>query len=150
MTAEALGLRAGLALALRVVGHPGRIEVVGDNLLILRMAVGNGKVWKPQIWQILEQPLLHTAVQGWDCEWIAVRRTYNTAADRLATIGTLSAVEAAVAQANTEPTLRIWERQSVAGQALDLPWHSGWQADRSDVPFFTAPDQPGGSNQAES
>ena len=49
MTAEALGLRAGLALALKITNHPGQIEVVGDNLPRLRMAATNGKVKTPQV-----------------------------------------------------------------------------------------------------
>ena len=135
MTAEALGLRAGLALALKVAGHPGRIQIVGDNLPILRMAAGNGRIRKPHIWQILEEPLLHAAVQGWDCEWIAVRRAYNAAADKLATIGTLAAVEAAVAGINTEPSLSIWEAQLQAGRPEALPWHTGWPISRAHAPF---------------
>ena len=67
MIAEALGLRAGLALALKVTTHPGRIEIVGDNLPILRMAASNGKVKTPEVWQILEAPLLHAASPGWQC-----------------------------------------------------------------------------------
>ena len=110
------------------------------------MAAGNGKVKKPQIWQILEEALLHTGVQGWDCEWIAVRRTFNSAADKLATIGTLAAVEAAAAQANMEPNLSIWERQPSGNQAGTLPWHAGWPVYRADSPFWMASDQADGAH----
>ena len=88
MMAEALGLRAGLAIVAYALGNPGRIGVVGDNLPVLRMAAGNGRIRLPEIWQILEEPLMHAATFGWECRWVAVRWTYNSAADQLATIGT--------------------------------------------------------------
>ena len=78
-----------------------------------------------------------------------MRRTFNVAADRLATIGNLAAVEAAVAQVNMEPTLNIWERQPKTGPAESLPLHVGWPVNRSDTPFWATSDQPGGSNETE-
>ena len=47
MAAKAAGLRVGLALTAHVVGHPMSLDVIGDNLLVLRLAAGNGRLRRP-------------------------------------------------------------------------------------------------------
>ena len=138
-TAEALGLRAALLLTKYKTEHPGRLEVVGNNLSVLRFAATNGKIQTAEIWQPLELPLMHTAIHGWDCEWVAVRRAYNGAADQLATIGTRKAVEAPASQADLRPELVLWEDQSTVDQPLEFPWHEGWLMKRVADPFWVSP-----------
>ena len=141
-TAEALGLKIGLALAYFKTGHPDRLEVMGDNLPVLRVAAGNGKIRTPEVWQVLETPLMHTATYGWDCEWVAVRRTYNSAADQLATIGTCNAVDAAHANTNLDPWLEIWEENQSSRSLTESPWHPGWRIERAAEPFWAPIGQP--------
>ena len=62
MRAEALGLRAALALAAHALRQPNAINIIGDNLPILRMAAASGKVRAPGMWEILEAPLLHVSL----------------------------------------------------------------------------------------
>ena len=56
MAAEAIGLRAGLALAAYTLGRVRNIGVLGDNLPVMRFAAANGRVRTPGIWEILEAP----------------------------------------------------------------------------------------------
>ena len=134
MVAGALGLRAAMALAYMVTDFPGAIEVVGDNLPVLRMAAGNGQIRGSEAWQALETSLLHVTTQGWHCQWIAVRRIYNAAAD-LATNGTEHAVDCA-ASGMPQPSLRLWLAQPDTTQG-PLPWHTGWNQGRVTDPFWT-------------
>ena len=134
MVAEALGLRAGIALAHMITDFPGPIEVVGDNLPVLKMAAGNGRVRGTEAWPALEAPLLHVATQGWPCQWIAVRRIYNAAADHVATNGTEHAVDCAVSGV-LQPSLRLWLSQPGLAQG-PLPWHTGWNQSLVVDPFW--------------
>ena len=84
MMAEAVGLRAAIALATHVLRRPAHIGIVGDNLPVLRLAAANGRVRTPGIWETLEAPLLHVSFNGWKYLWTVVRRAYNTTADALA------------------------------------------------------------------
>lgn len=123
MTAEALGLRAALALTTLTTGHPGELCVVGDNLPIMRMAASNGKVRTRDVWHLLDEPLGFCAVQGWTCRWAAVRRNQNKAADALATIATLEAVGDA-AKGNFQTRLLLWTNSpSDHGRQPTLLWH---------------------------
>ena len=122
MAAEAIGLRAGIALAAYTLGRIANIGVVGDNLPVMRLAAGNGRVRSPGIWEILEEPLIHTALNMWQCHWYAVRRSYNGAADTLATLGTLQAVDRAAA-ALWRPTVSLWEAQPSSHNTRELLWH---------------------------
>ena len=148
LVAEALGLRAGLALVKLKTKHPGRLEVVGDNLPVLKVAAANGKIRTPEVWQALEAPLIHAATHGWLCEWTAVRRIYNTAADHVATQGTCAAVEAAYAT-DLNPVLRIWEEHPSGELSGQLPWFHGWQIDRAQQPFWTPTSTDGAHEQGE-
>ena len=92
MDAEAAGLRMGIALVLALFTHPISLQVLGDNLPIIRLASANGRLRTDRIWHTLEQPLMHTIGQGWHCAWAAVRRHRNKTADHLAIRGTLTVV----------------------------------------------------------
>ena len=50
LIAEALGLRTAVSLALSVIRTPTTLEIIGDNLLVLRMCAGNAKVRTPHVW----------------------------------------------------------------------------------------------------
>ena len=137
MAAEAVGLRAGLALAACTLREVKDIGVVGDNLPVIRLAAANGRVRTPGIWEILENPLIHIAMWQWQCRWHAVRRCYNKAADALATVGTIRAVDLAAA-GDWRPRLRLWNHHTVAnrdGERLALPWHDTWELETSRTPL---------------
>ena len=141
MTAEALGLRAAIALTTLVTGHPGEICIVGDNLPIMRMAASNGRVRTKDVWHLLDEPLAHCATQGWACRWIAVRRNQNKAADALATIATLQAVQLA-ATGNYNTLLSIWTRDALhRPDEIALPWHRPIHAMLDQAPFDCADSQ---------
>ena len=140
MKAEALGLRAALALAALILQHPDSITVIGDNLPILRMAAANGKVRTPGVWEVLEAPLMHTLLQNWACRWVAVRRHLNKLADKLATRGTFDAVDRAV-QGVWEPVLTVWSSNGAGthnphnSPHTPLPWHPQWETHYSSTPL---------------
>ena len=141
MTAEALGLRAAIALTTLVTGYPGEICIVGDNLPIMRMAASNGRVRTKDVWHLLDEPLAHCATQGWACRWIAVRRNQNKAADALATIATLQAVQLA-ATGNYNTLLSIWTRDALhRPDEIALPWHRPIHAMLDQAPFDCADSQ---------
>jgi len=56
MTAEAVGLRCALSLALLVLGHPAGLHVVDDNLPVARLGAGNGRLTMVDAWPTLEAP----------------------------------------------------------------------------------------------
>ena len=135
MTAEALGLRAAIALTTLVAGHPGEVCIVGDNLPIMRMAASNGKVRTKDVWHLLDEPLAFCSTQGWTCRWTAVRRNQNKAADTLATIATLQAVEDAAA-GNYETRLSLWiNSASYQNEEVALPWHGPVPSTLEQAPF---------------
>jgi len=92
MVAEGVGLAAGVALVEEVVGHPGRLTILGDNLPLIRLGACNARMRADVVWQTVERPLMHLAGMRWDCSWRGVRRVYNTTADGLATRGVHTAV----------------------------------------------------------
>ena len=137
MAAEAVGLRAGLALAAYTLEGIGSVGVVGDNLPVIRLAAANGRVRTPGIWEILEEPLVHIATRQWQCHWHAVRRCYNKAADTLATIGTLKAVDQAAA-GDWQPRVQIWVADALALRIREdgfFPWHTSWEHQTSADPL---------------
>ena len=109
---------------------------------MLRVAAGNGKIRTPEVWQALETPFIYTATHGWDCEWVAVRRTYNGAADHLATIGTCKAVDAAYANIDLNPWLEVWEESPGEFPLEEFPWHPGWRLERPSAAFSTPASEP--------
>ena len=133
--AEALGLRAALALADLTLGSPRHIRVVGDNLPVLRMAATNGRIRTPGIWEILEAPLVHASVQNWNCAWVAVRRKFNTVADGLATIGTQAAVQMAAGGDWTQ-SIRLWIQNPPRHFSSSLAWHQQWAVSLEENPLF--------------
>ena len=126
LSAEAAGLRLGIALIAKVLPQVNSIGIVGDNLPVMRLGAGNGKIRTPGIWEMLEAPLLHIAVRGWQCQWFAVRRRYNKTADALATIGTYQAVDRA-AGGLWEPSIQLWTANSEVQDARPFIWHSNWE-----------------------
>ena len=44
MTAEAVGLRCEMGLAKLCLGRPTSLQVLGDNLPIVRLAAGHGRL----------------------------------------------------------------------------------------------------------
>ena len=137
LEAEAIGLKLGMALAIRTLGNIHKLGIVGDNLPVIRFAACNGRIRTPGIWEILEEALTHAAMQGWRCQWYAVRRCYNKAADSLATIGTIEAVNRAVA-GNWRPSITLWEANP-RNDNPHLPWHDNRLIRVSDGPI---PDPP--------
>ena len=138
MVAEALGLRAGISLAQKVIRRPTSLEVVGDNLPILRMCAGNAKIRTPEAWELLEGPLLDTDLRGWKCEWTAVRRCFNTAADGVATYGTLRSVDLA-AEGAVGPEAWMWLGEPENLEVGTMRWLSGVRVHRSQDPFWSPP-----------
>ena len=124
MSAEAAGLRLGIALASKLLPRSSLIGIVGDNLPVMRLGAGNGRIRTPGIWEIVEAPLLYMANRALPCQWTAVRRQYNKTADALATIGTHMAVDC-VANGQLRPTIRYWTTGSENFKDA-LPWHHGW------------------------
>jgi len=139
MEAEAAGLRMGIALVLALFTHPVTLQILGDNLPIIRLASANGRLRADRIWHTLERPLMHTIGQGWQCSWAAVRRHRNKMADHLATRGTLTAV---AMSGSTDASPRIWLWIS-SGACLrpsgtdqhQLPWHPAIPIHRADHPL---------------
>ena len=134
MLSESMGLQAGLALASAMLGHPTGFRVLGDNLPVLRLAAANGRVRTPGVWEVLEVPLLHVAMQSWDCSWVAVRRHLNAVADALATRGTHKAVDQAAMQ-QWAPTIEIWCQDNLAVAAAEILWHPGWEVSSAPSPL---------------
>ena len=126
LSAEAAGLRLGIALIAKVLPQVNSIGIVGDNLPVMRLGAGNGKIRTPGIWEMLEAPLLHIAVREWQCQWFAVRRRYNKTADALATIGTYQAVDRA-AGGLWEPIIQLWTANPEVQDARSFIWHSSWE-----------------------
>ena len=101
------------------------MQVVGDNLPVLRMAATNGRVRTPGIWELLEAPVTHAALQEWNCRWVAVRRKFNSAADKLATVGTLEADQMAARNEWTH-TIALWTEEPLRTPPSSLAWHNQW------------------------
>ena len=91
--AEAWGLRAGVMFLTNVLpnAQPKSVRIVGDNLAVIKYGNSSGRLHKPEMQGLLEEPLGRLAIQGWDTEWVAVRRRFNKAADAGATEATLRA-----------------------------------------------------------
>ena len=83
--AEAWGLRLALGLLLDTGARIRIARVLGDNLAVVRYGAGHGRLHRPAMQSLLEQPLARAALAGWGLEWVAVRRRYNQPADEEAT-----------------------------------------------------------------
>ena len=123
LSAEAAGLRLGIALASTLLPRRQHLGIVGDNLPVIRLGAGNGRIRTPGIWELVEAALLHIADRDQPCQWTAVRRHYNKTADALATIGTQRAVDGA-ANNHWAPNITIWTNRD--SQPNALPWHENW------------------------
>ena len=139
MLAESAGLRLGLALAQRVLGHPVALEVLGDNLPVLRLAAANGRLRNDTCWQIFHEALMHTAAMRWAVKWIAVRRSQNKFADLLATRGTVTSVRIC-ASGSSDAHLWLWihpDYRDINWTFQALPWHDDQGVTWSDRPLHT-------------
>ena len=86
--AEAWGLRLAGGLLL---GNGCAIDVAktalvaGDNLAVVRYGAAQGRLHRPEMQGILESVLAKLPAAGWSISWLAMRRCFNGAADKLAT-----------------------------------------------------------------
>ena len=101
MVAEAWGARMGLEL-LEEEGQAGPATVMGDNLPVVRYCGDAGRLRLPHLHAILDPALTRVACGGRGVEWVAVRRRYNSGADRAATEACSRAAFAAE-QGRTDP-----------------------------------------------
>ena len=96
--AEAWGLRLACLLLLleggRSVGSRSA-TIAGDNLAVIRYGAAQGRLHRPEMQGLLEQVLARLALAGWNLNWVAMRRCFNTAADALATEALTGATELA-------------------------------------------------------
>ena len=74
-----------LQLADRAIGCRS-LHIAGDNLAVVRSAAAQGKLHDPSHEGLIAQPLAALPVKGLIPSWSAIRRRFNSAADRLATI----------------------------------------------------------------
>ena len=71
--------------------------IVGDNLAVVRYGAATGRLLRPELHAILDQPLGAAACTGRVARWMAVRRCYNAGADAAAGDGCNAAAAAAAA-----------------------------------------------------
>ena len=71
--------------------------IVGDNLAVVRYGAATGRLLRPELHAILDQPLGAAACTGRVARWVAVRRCYNAGADAAAGDGCCVAAAAAAA-----------------------------------------------------
>jgi len=86
--AEAWGLRLACLLLLMEGGQASGLRsatIAGDNLAVIRYGAAQGRLHRPEMQGLLEQVLARLALSGWELNWLAMRRCFNTAADALAT-----------------------------------------------------------------
>ena len=74
----------GTALASTWLGPPWW-PVAGDNLAVVRYGAAQGRLHRPEMQGILESVLAKLPAAGWSISWLAMRRCFNGAADKLAT-----------------------------------------------------------------
>ena len=91
--AEAWGLRAALQLLLeaRVPRKLRTAIIAGDNLAVVRYGASLGKLAKPHMHAIIDEPLNASIGQGWQKDWIPIRRRFNKEADQIATFAVMQA-----------------------------------------------------------
>ena len=106
MVAEAFGFRGALGLA-AAFQCTRDLDVVGDNLPILRMAAACGRLTAADPWRTVEAPLMRAAADAWGTRWYAVRRCFNRHADALATRGVEGSI-AAVERGDRRPAAWLW------------------------------------------
>ena len=125
-SAEAAALRSALALVRALTGRPSSLEVLGDNLPILRWAAGNGRLRAAPTHLLADAPLLHSDRHRWPVTWTAVRRHFTGLADELATLGVLTALRT-TAQLASGPSLRGWVSPAAGlPRPAGLPWHGSF------------------------
>ena len=83
--AEGEGCAAAARLVLAAGVAPISARITGDNLAVVRHAVGCARLHRPAMHQAMAGPLADLALAGWSPEWLAVRRRLNKAADAVAT-----------------------------------------------------------------
>ena len=90
--AEAWGLRLAGGLLLSnasCVDVARTVLVAGDNLAVVRYGAAQGRLHRPEMQgileSILESILAKLPAAGWSISWLAMRRCFNGAADKLAT-----------------------------------------------------------------
>ena len=96
--AEAWGLHLGLQLLLQVATPGASVQVVGDNLSVVRFGAAQGSLRDPSHEGLLAPSLAQLALRGISPMWTAVRRRFNAAADARATeavqwVATLAAAD---------------------------------------------------------
>ena len=89
---EAAGLAFGLRGVLAACPAHLWLNVMGDNLPIVRLGAATGTIRTDGVWAALEDPLMDLCYRRWLVAWAAVRREHNLAADDLATAGVLTAL----------------------------------------------------------
>ena len=85
--AEAAGLACAVLALAALIQRPDPLEILGDNLGVIRLAACNARLRGDRFWLELNEPLMRVARQSWDVRWTAVRRHLNKTADALATLG---------------------------------------------------------------
>ena len=83
--AEAWGGRMALELLSEESNGPGPDMIVGDNLPVIRYCDDAGRLRRPHLHAILDEPRAARACTGRETRWAAVRRRFNTGADRAVT-----------------------------------------------------------------
>ena len=92
MLGEAAGMAYGILLVASVVGSPGPMSILGDNLPVVRLGACNARMRADGVWREVEDALMLVAGRRWPTRWHAVRRHLNRDADALATLGVLAAL----------------------------------------------------------
>ena len=92
LAAEAAGMAHAISLFLTCLPDVEPVEILGDNLGVIRLGAGNARCRCDRVWQEVERSLMALAGQRWPTTWTAVRRCYNRTADALATIGVIRAL----------------------------------------------------------
>ena len=77
-------MRLALQLADQAIGCR-LLHIAGDNLAVVRFAAAQGKLHDPSHERLIAQPLASLLMKGVIPSWSAIRRRFNSAADRLAT-----------------------------------------------------------------
>lgn len=85
--AEAWGLRVAIDLLcnMRVPRSMRTARIAGDNLAVVRFGASLGKLARAYMHDIIDEALGRLIQQGWDIEWVPIRRRFNKEADAIAT-----------------------------------------------------------------
>ena len=66
-------------------------RIAGDNLAVVRFGAALGKLARPYMHDIIDEALGRLMQQGWDIEWVPIRRRFNKEADAIATFAVMKA-----------------------------------------------------------